>query len=183
MNNLLQIENFEILEKHKERGVKLLRWTEDLDIKILINDENIILSDFQQGEIGNCGLIAACAALSQRPEFLTEIVPIIVQTSEGKKLCFKMFYEEMEVPVIVDDALPIDYNIDNFSMIYACSARNENLYLASLFEKAFVKQVCNNSYEFTEGTRPLFVFSSFSRCMTCYRHWRKEESKKILGIT
>ena len=152
MNNLLQIESFEILEKHKERGIKLLRWNEDFDIKTLIDDQNVILSDFQQGEIGNCGLIAAFACLSQRPEFLTEIVPTVVQTSEGKKLRFKMFYEEMEVLVFIDGALPVDNNIDKFPLVYACSARDENLYLASFFEKAFVKQFCNNSYELTEGT-------------------------------
>ena len=56
--------------------------------------------------------------------------------------------------------------------------QNDNLFLASFFEKVFVKQACNNSYEECAGTHPLFVFETFSDCMTSVFRWEKEETKQ-----
>lgn len=50
----------------------------------------------------------------------------------------------------------------------ARSMQNNTLCLASFFKKVFVKQACNNSYRRSEGTRPLFAYSSFSDCLTSY---------------
>ena len=43
-----------------------------------------------------------------------------------------------------------------------------NLFLAAFFEKVFVKQTYNYSYKRSIGTHPLFAFSTFSNCLTCY---------------
>ena len=135
----------------------------------------MIFSDFQQCGIGNCGLIAALAALSQRSEFLTEIAPTIYPTSDGIKLQFNMFCKGEPITVIIDDALPFD---KNKSLVYANAKRKENLFLSSLFEKVFVKQACNYSYERCKGTRTNFAFSSFSKCLISYMSYKKEDTKR-----
>ena len=167
-----QRNDFKILKGHENRGVKFLKATE-LNRHFTINQENVSFSDFMQ-KLPNCGLIAALATLSQRSEFLEEIAPKIEQTSEGVKLHFNMFCEGKPVTVTIDDALPFD---ENSSLVCARSSQNENLYLASVFEKAFIKQACNKSYEYAIETRALFAFSTFSNCITCYCIWEKDETK------
>ena len=61
------------------------------------------------------------------------------------------------------------------TLIYAKSANDDNLYLASLFEKAVVKLVCNSIY--SEGISPENVFSLFSDCMLSCCVWLKTNSK------
>ena len=118
-------------------------------------------------------MLAVLASLSQRPEFLQEIAPQIEQTSDGVKLHFNMFCEGERKIVTIDDALPFN---QNNSLIYARSLRNNNLYLASFFEKVFVKQACNYSYEHTLG--PQLAFSTFSNGMNFCCEWEKEETKQ-----
>ena len=72
------IEKFDILQKDSERGVKLLR-TYQLETISQDKMENLLTCDFQQGNVGNCGLIAVLPALSKRPKFLTEIAPKIIK--------------------------------------------------------------------------------------------------------
>ena len=62
MSKLVQVEDFEILEKHKEWGVKFISGILEHKKK-LIDDQHVIFSDFYQGKIGNCGLIAALSSL------------------------------------------------------------------------------------------------------------------------
>ena len=152
MANANQQDEFKVLEKHKNCGIEFISTTKVNNSRLLIKDQ-LSLSDFKQGEIGNCGLIAAIAAISQRTEFLTEIAPRIDHTKEGMKLHFKMFYEGEQIVVTIDDKLP--FIKPKFfkrlfgkkpSLVYARSANNDSFYLASLFEKAVVKLVCNNNY-------------------------------------
>ena len=119
MNNLHKIESFKILEEHDVLGIKFLK-TAELDTKTLLKKENVIFSDFMQGDIGNCGLTAVLASLSQRPEFSAEITPKIEQTSEGVKLQFNMFFKGKPKVVTIDDALPFD---KNNALVYASSAQ------------------------------------------------------------
>ena len=172
MENSNRQGDFKILQTHKYGGVKFLKAT---NFGLMIFDyEDVSFSDFVQGDIPNCGLISALAALSQRPEFSEEIAPKIEQTSEGIKFKFKMFYEGNQVTVTIDDALP--FAVNN-SLVYARSLQYDNLYLASFFEKAFVQQACNKSYDRAMYTRSQFAFSTFSNCMTCYRDWKKKRIK------
>ena len=219
MDNLYPQEEFKILKRHENKGIKFLRSTE-LKTKTLIEEDLFLICDYQQGEIGNCGLISALATLSQRPEFPTEIFPFIDHTDGGTTLHFNMFYEGKPKTVAVDDALPFT---SKKSLIYARSVRRKKLYkpssdlkycpsflasilnyafvkmfgesfspvetrpmlnnmlcLAPFFEKVFVKQACNNSYRFSVGTRPLFVFLSFSDCMTSYYYFGIKNRKQNL---
>ena len=169
-NQSHQSEYFEVLQKHKVMWITLLR-TDTLSIIDQIRNEHLSCSDFAQGQIGNCGLISTLASLSQRPEFLTDIIPRIYHTI----LHFNMFYKGNLIEVEIDNALPFDCN---YSLVYARSEGKDKLYLSSLFEKVFVKQACNYSYKQSEGTRPTFVFSTFSDCMVASRNWLKKDSKQ-----
>ena len=72
MNILNQKDEFKLIERHEKYDIKFLSALEvNKNAKLIL--ENVLLTDFKQGYIGNCGLIAALAAISQRPEFLTEI--------------------------------------------------------------------------------------------------------------
>ena len=123
---------------------------------------------------------SSLAAISDRPEFLSEISPKIIHTSEGVKLIFNMFYKGRPKVVTIDDKLP--FIKPNFvrRLIYARSAQNDNLYLASFFEKAVVKQACFNQYHNSVGIVPKLIFSLLSDCMTSCCYWPKEDSKQNL---
>ena len=179
MSDLIQVDRFQILEEHKKLGIKFLstkRFT-----KTLIEDKNVIFSDFEQGPIGNCSLIAAFAALSKRPEFLTEILPKIIS---GDNYLFNMFCEGKPTKVVIDDSLPFQENNNNeYSLVYGRGNRKENLYLASLFEKVFVKQAWNKSYERCIAARSLFAVSSFSKCMIFFNFIKNNKQNKILSTT
>ena len=176
MDILHQGADFKILKKHENRGITFLKVTE-IDSKTLFDYKNVSFSDLKQGYIGDCGLIASLASMSQRSEFLTEISPQIEQTSEGVKIKFNMFYKGNKETVTIDDALPFD---ENNSLVYARSAQKDNLYLSSFLEKVFIKHACNESYDLAIGTSPLLAFSTFSNCMVCYYFWRKQKTKRNL---
>ena len=101
--------------------------------------ELVSFCDFKQGDIENCGFIAAPAAISIRPEFSSEIAPKIKHTSEGIKIHFKMFYKGKQTIVTIDDKLPFikPKLFKRFffgkkpSLIYAKSRNDNNFYLAS----------------------------------------------------
>ena len=73
MANTYQQDKLKVREKHESR-IEFVSATK-FNKSFLHNMELVSLSDFKQGKIGNCGLIAALAAISQRPEFLSEIAP------------------------------------------------------------------------------------------------------------
>ena len=137
--------------------------------------KNLKRHDFKQGKVGNCGLIASLAQLSQRPEFLKEIAPKIIYDKNSTQLQFKMFSRGKPTKVTVDHKLPLD---DNKSLVYARSVRNDKFPLASYFEKAFVKKMCFSSYKICKSTEPLYALMSFSDCMVNRATWESEESKQ-----
>lgn len=158
MTSFQEKNDFKMTEELKEIEFKFKNKL-NLNSNSLISNENVLFCDFEQGNVGNCCFVAALASMSQRPEFLKEIAPFIHRTSKGVELHFNMFYKGDPIKVIIDDALPFS---KNDYLIYSRSARKDNAYLAALFEKAFVKQVCNKSYEGCEGVTSATVFSSFS---------------------
>ena len=167
------IEVYTFPKNHKKDGVRMLSIKCIKKKNISLSFDQPVVSDFKQGKIGNCGVISALAAISQREEFMSEIAPRVEQTNEGFKLHFKMFSKGVATIVTIDDALPFDKNNE---VAYARSLKC-NIALASYFEKAFVKLACHNSYSICAGTSSDFLFSSFSDCLICYRVWRKEEQK------
>ena len=174
-----QKESFKLLEKH-EKSVGLLR-VEEARRNKKIKNENLQLCDFLQGAVGNCGLMAALAALSLRPEFEDKIAPAI-DISSGL-LRFKTFLFGEPAPVTVDDALPF---VGNEWLAYAGSRRydeegEELVCASSFFEKAFVKLACSSDYLRSTATEPLFAFTCFSGCMTGYRLYEADEPKDSLA--
>ena len=141
MENSHQRNYFKILKEHENCEIKFLKATE-INRNVTFKQDNVSFTDFVLVEMENCGLIASVGALTQRPEFSNEIAPEIEQTSEGMKLKFNTFYEGKPVTVTIDDTLMFD---ENNLLVCASSLQNNDLYLASLLEKAFVKQACNNS--------------------------------------
>ena len=169
---------FKLVTKHnKNRNIKIISLREQKKKK-LIKNKKLRLSDFKQGDIGNCGLVSALAAISQRLEFSNEIYPtvdpIADKTNPFQNIHFKMYCEGAQTEVTVDDALPFR---NKNSLVYAKSASKDEVSMASYFEKSFVKQACYSSYNRCVGIHPNFVFSSFSDSMTDYRNYKKEESK------
>ena len=138
MSILNQKDEFIVLERHKNYNIKFLSATKvNKNAKLTL--KKVLLTDFEQGKIGNCGLIATLGAISQRPEFLSEIAPKIEHTSEGIKIHFKMFYKGKQTIVTIDDKLPFikPKLFKRFffgkrpSLIYAKSRNDNNFYLAS----------------------------------------------------
>ena len=171
--------SFKLLTKHnKKRNIKILSLKEQKKKK-LIENKKLLLSDFKQGDIGNCGLISTLAAISQRPEFSDEIYPRMDPTADktnpSQNIRFKMYCEGAQTEVTVDDALPFR---NKTSLVYAKSASEDEISMASYFEKSFVKQACNSSYNRCVEIHPNFAFSSFSDCMTDFRNYEKEDLKK-----
>ena len=173
MTNLHDEDVFKMTEELKDNKFKFKNKL-DLNLSSLIDNKKVLFCDFQQGDVGNCGLLAALASMKDRREFLTEIAPSIHRTSNGVVLHFNMFCEGDPIKVQIDDALPFN---EHDRLIFSQSARNDNSYLAALFEKAFVKQVCNKSYDSCEAVTPYTVYSSFSDSMISYIFWKKEDSK------
>ena len=72
----------------------------------MFKTDKVSYCDSRQGKLSNCGVVAALAALSQRPEFLTNIFPKIHSTIKGETRVFKMFCEGEATAVAIDDKLP-----------------------------------------------------------------------------
>ena len=178
----LQKNDFKLVDKHKNSGIKFLSATK-VNKNIKFTKENVSLTDFKQGDIGNCGLMSALAAISSRPEFLSEIAPKVEHTSDGIRLHFNMFYKGNPVIVTVDDKLPFFKRSSDkeLSLVNATSKNDDNFYLASFFEKAVIKQACFKSYDFCDAIHAEFVFSLISDCMTNCCVWSAEESKQFVS--
>ena len=172
-------ETFEMLAEHKERGVRFLTSPKSRKqvrkLKKLMRCENVLLSDFMQGGLPNCALIAPLASLSQRPEFASKIAPSVVSANGFVQLHFKMFIEGDPKTVKIDDKLPFD---KNHNLVYARSLLNDGLYLASYFEKVFVKQACFGSYIRCDAIDEGFVYSLFSECMVSQLCFKMDQSKQ-----
>ena len=126
--------------------------------------------------------MSALAAISSRPEFLSEIAPKVEHTSDGIRLHFNMFYKGNPVIVTVDDKLPFFKRSSGkeLSLVYATSKNDEKFYLAAFFEKAVVKQACFRSYDLCDAIHAEFVFSLLSDCVTNCCFWSAKESKKFV---
>ena len=120
-------------------------------------------------------LIAPLASLSQRPEFASKIAPSVVSANGFVQLHFKMFIEGDPKTVKIDDKLPFD---KNHNLVYARSLLNDGLYLASYFEKVFVKQACFGSYIRCDAIDETFVYSLFSECMVSQLCFKMDQSKQ-----
>ena len=177
VKNTRKVEDFTFVKKHKKYGLEMVSIKELKKEKVSLI-RNPVMSDFQMGGVGNCSVVAALAALSTRPEFISEIFPAIEHSKKrGTKIHFKLFCKGVATTLTVDDALPY---LKGCGLAYARSYNYQNKYLASYFEKAYVKQTCYNSYSLCEDSEPLFVFSTFSDCMSCCYFWEENDPKTSL---
>ena len=143
------------------------------------NKTDLKMSDIKQGHIQNCTVTAAIASLIQRPEFVDKIYPHVVRTNKRIKLQCKMFCNGDPVLLMMKNTLPFFKDHPDL-LLYARSNRHNNVYLASVLEKAFVILACNYSYGCSEYADPVFVFSAFSDSMIGERRWSNEKSKQDL---
>ena len=126
-----EIEKFYIPWDDMIKGARFLILKESKTMRLLEKDK-ILMTDLKQGFAGNCALIACLAALSRRPEFITQIVPKVVRLRDVTKYQFNMYHKGRPIKVIIDDVLPFD---KKNRLLYAGSLRNIKFFLASLLEK------------------------------------------------
>lgn len=113
--------------------------------------------DVEQGELGDCWVLAAVASLSMHPQLFQNVVPS--DQDFEKNYCgafyfrFWTFGEWQEV--IVDDRLPV-----NGSQIKFMHSNDPNEFWSALLEKAYAK--ANGSYNALSGGTQSEAFEDFT---------------------
>lgn len=95
--------------------------------------------DLDQGYLGNCWFIAACAAVTMMPELFDKVVPKS-QVCSGNGYCgifhFRFWIYGLWYDVVVDDYLPV---WENSRQLVFCSNKEEpNEFWAALLEKVII---------------------------------------------
>lgn len=111
--------------------------------------DHVSAGDLDQGYLGNCWFIAACASITLVPEVFDNVVPKD-QTFDKSQYAgifhFHFWYYGQWVDVVVDDRLPV--YADN-KLIFCSNKQEPNEFWAALCEKAYAK-LCGN-YENLDG--------------------------------
>ena len=130
-------------------------------------NNNITEYNFIQGNVGNCGTIAAMASLATNHEIFNKVFqqsdPInkaVLQSgpisSNPSQLVFNLFKSGKSRRVVVDDCLPFLSN-----ELYSSSSWNDN-FVGALLEKALIKLHFDGKYESSEGFDSSISLTSFS---------------------
>ena len=175
MGKKKEIEKFEVLSEHEDNCIFIVSPQEFRIYK----EGKEHFYDYQQGNIGNCGLAAALAALSKHHDFskiFSSITSEISRKNEVSKIKLNMYRQGKKETVIIDNTLP--FNKKTSKLIYARSAKYNNVLKAAILEKAFVKACCSKSYKLCKGIDPVFVFSRFSDSVIDVKFWKTAVSKK-----
>ncbi|XP_029028683.1 calpain-5-like [Betta splendens] len=114
--------------------------------------EGISSNDLNQGVVGNCWFVAACACLALKPNLWKKVIPDWKEQdwdlnhSEGYAgiFHFQFWVFGKWVDVVVDDRLPTI----NGELIY-CHSKTRNEFWSALLEKAYAKLA--GCYEALEG--------------------------------
>lgn len=111
--------------------------------------DGIVPTDLDQGQIGNCWLIAAAASVLNVPEYFKRNIPENQTFDKGNYagiFHFRFWYYGQWVDVVVDDKIPVN---QNNQLIFCKNLVDKNEMFGPLLEKAYAKiSIC---YEFLIG--------------------------------
>ncbi|CAF0992683.1 unnamed protein product [Brachionus calyciflorus] len=106
-------------------------------------------NDLDQGQIGNCWMVAAAACVLSVPEYLKRVIPD-GQTFDKNNYAgifhFRFWINGEWVDVVVDDRIPVN---ENNHPIFCHNSVDKNEIFGPLLEKAYAK--LNVCYEFLIG--------------------------------
>ena len=98
-------QELKILKEDKTYDIKVFR-AKDVNENAIYKADILTMTEFVQGDIGNCGFVATLASLSSRPEFLEEICPSIEESGLETHLTFTIFFKGEQKKITIDDRLP-----------------------------------------------------------------------------
>lgn len=117
-------------------------------------------NDLDQGQIGNCWVIASAAAVLNVPDYLNRVIPAN-QTFDKANYAgifhFRFWSNGEWVDVVVDDRIPVDANNN---IVFCRNSVDKNEMFGSLLEKAYAK--LNICYEFLVGGNPKDALIDFT---------------------
>ncbi|CAF1074938.1 unnamed protein product [Brachionus calyciflorus] len=117
-------------------------------------------NDLDQGQIGNCWMVAAAACVLNVPEYLKRVIPD-GQTFEKNDYAgifhFRFWIDGEWVDVVVDDRIPVnEYN----EPVFCKNSVDKNEMFGPLLEKAYAK--LNTCYEFLITGHPRDALLDFT---------------------
>uniref|UniRef100_A0A3B3TZ69 Calpain 6 n=2 Tax=Poecilia latipinna TaxID=48699 RepID=A0A3B3TZ69_9TELE len=110
--------------------------------------EGVSSHDLNQGSMGNCWMVAACASLALRPKLWEKVIPDWKEqewdSNYGGIFHFRFWIFGQWTDVVIDDRLPTI----NGQLIY-CQSKQNNEFWSALLEKAYAKLF--GSYQSLDG--------------------------------
>ncbi|XP_060077139.1 calpain-B-like isoform X2 [Ylistrum balloti] len=160
--------------KTPSRPFEWKRPSEICDNPQFIDQEGASRFDVQQGELGDCWLLAAVASLTINKTLFARVVPSEQNFTDDYCGLFRFnFWHQGDwVEVCVDDRLPTYYN----RLSFMHSAEN-NEFWSALFEKAYAK--LQGSYESLKGGSTCEAMEDFTGGVTEMFDLRKPEENLL----
>ncbi|XP_021353806.1 calpain-9-like isoform X16 [Mizuhopecten yessoensis] len=160
--------------KRSPRPFEWKRPTEISDNPQFIDQHGASRFDVQQGELGDCWLLAATASLTCNKTLFARVVPADQNFTDDYCGLFRFhFWHQGDwVEVLVDDRLPTYYN----KLVFMHSAEN-NEFWSALFEKAYAK--LQGSYESLKGGSTCEAMEDFTGGVTEMFDLRKPDDNLL----
>lgn len=116
------------------------------DPQFIVNQ--IEANDLDQGQLGDCWLIASAASVLTVPTYYQQVIPAAQSFEKGKYagiFHFRFFQYGKWIDIVIDDKLPVINN----RLIYCHNNVDTNEFFGPLLEKAYAKM--STCYEFLIG--------------------------------